>query len=134
MLPYITAYGFTAIVFFGLDFIWLSTMGSSFYKDRLGDLMLAQPNLPVAGVFYLVYVGGVVFLAITPALAQNNWTYALIAGAVLGLVAYGTYDFTNLATLKNWSVSMSLVDLAWGTGLTALSATAGYFGTKWLFP
>lgn len=134
MLPYIAAYGFTALVFFALDFVWLSTMGATFYKARMGDLMLAQPNLAVAGLFYLVYVGGIVFLAIAPALSQSSWTYALIAGAVLGLVAYGTYDFTNLATLKNWSVSMSLVDLAWGTGLTALAASAGYFATKWLFP
>ena len=134
MLPYATACGFTALVFFGLDFIWLSAMGGTFYKDRMGEMMLAQPNLAVAGVFYLLYIGGAVFLAVVPALNQSNWAHALIAGAVLGLVAYGTYDFTNLATLKNWSVSMSLVDLAWCTALTALSATAGYFGTKWLFP
>lgn len=131
---YLTAYGFSAAVFLGLDFVWLSTMGGSFYKDRLGSLLLEQPNLAIAGVFYLVYVVGVVMLAVIPALNGGSWWNAALAGAVLGLVAYGTYDITNLSTLKGWSLSVSLVDMAWGTFVSAVAASAGYLGTKWLFP
>ena len=134
MIQYLVAYGFSAAVFLALDLVWLSTMGGTFYKDRIGGLLLAQPNLIIAGVFYLVYVGGIVFLAVAPALHGGNWVNALLAGAVLGLVAYGTYDITNLSTLKNWSLSVSLVDMAWGTTVSAIAATAGYLGTKWVLP
>lgn len=122
----IIAYISTAVVFFAIDFVWLSKMTGLFYRARMGDMLLAQPNFAVAGAFYLIYVVGIVYLAVLPALNSGNWSTALISGTILGLVAYGTYDMTNLATLKNWSVSLSLVDMAWGTFLTAVSATAGY--------
>lgn len=123
---FIIAYVSTALVFFAIDFVWLSKMTGLFYRARMGDMLLAQPNFAVAGAFYLIYVAGIVYLAVLPALNSGNWYTALISGAVLGLVAYGTYDMTNLATLKNWSLSLSIVDMAWGTFLTAVSATAGY--------
>lgn len=122
----VIAYISTAFVFFAIDFVWLSKMTGLFYRARMGDMLLAQPNFAVAGAFYLIYVAGIVYLAVLPALTSGNWSTALISGAVLGLVAYGTYDMTNLATLKNWSLSLSIVDIAWGTFLTAVSATAGY--------
>ncbi|MBZ8131924.1 DUF2177 family protein [Afifella sp. IM 167] len=128
----IVAYLSTAIVFFGLDFVWLSVMGGTFYRSALGEMMADKPNLPVAGVFYLVYVAGLVYFAVSPALASGSWTTALIAGAVLGFVAYGTYDITNLATLRNWPVSVTVVDLAWGTCVTGFSATMGYLITRWI--
>lgn len=133
MLKYIIAYAATAVVFFACDFIWLSAMGG-FYRERAAGLFLDKPNLAIAGLFYLVYVGGVVFLAVNPALASGNWSTALIAGLVLGLVAYGTYDLTNLSTLKNWPVSVSFIDLAWGTVLTGAAATGGFLVTRWLAP
>lgn len=123
---FIIAYVSTALVFFAIDFVWLSKMTGLFYRARMGNMLLAQPNFAVAGAFYLIYVAGIVYLAVLPALNSGNWYTALISGAVLGLVAYGTYDMTNLATLKNWSLSLSIVDMAWGTFLTAVSATAGY--------
>ena len=121
----------TAIVFFGLDFVWLSTISTSFYRSRIGALLLDQPNLGVAGLFYLVYVAGIVHFAVMPAVNGASWVTALVNGALLGLVAYGTYDMTNLATLKNWSVSVSVVDMIWGVALTATAATCGYFLTVW---
>lgn len=133
MLKSLIAYAATAVIFFACDFIWLSTMGS-FYRERAAGLFLDKPNLAVAGLFYLVYVGGVVILAVGPALSGGTWTSALLAGLVLGLVAYGTYDLTNLSTLKNWPLSISLVDLAWGTVLTGVAATGGYLITRWLAP
>lgn len=129
---YLTAYAATAVVFFGIDFVWLSTISTSFYRSRIGSLLLEQPNLSVAGLFYLVYVAGVVHFAVMPAVHGASWTTALVNGALLGLVAYGTYDMTNLATLKNWSAAVSVVDTIWGVSLTATAATLGFFVTTWI--
>ncbi|MDQ0326454.1 putative membrane protein [Rhodopseudomonas julia] len=128
----LTAYIATAVVFFGLDFVWLSQMGGTFYKDRLGDLMAAKPDLAVAGLFYLVYVFGIIYFAVWPAINGGGWTTALVAGAILGFIAYGTYDMTNLATLRDWPVSVSIVDICWGTFLTGFSALIGYLLTRWI--
>lgn len=129
-MTYVVAYIATAVVFLGLDAIWLSRIALGMYRAELGNLLLDKPNLPVAGAFYLLYVAGVVILAIVPALAEGGWIKALLMGAVLGLVAYGTYDITNLSTLKGWSTRLALIDIAWGTALTAVSATIGYWVVK----
>jgi len=121
----VIAYIATAVTFFALDFIWLSTMANGFYRDRLGGLLMDKPNLTVAGLFYLVYVGGIVYFAVLPAVAGGGWTLALVSGLILGLVAYGTYDFTNLSTINNWSWQVTVVDLAWGMALTAVAAVVG---------
>ncbi|WP_256477869.1 DUF2177 family protein [Aurantimonas marianensis] len=134
MIKYAVAYLATAVVFFVLDFIWLSTMSGGFYRRKIGDLLMDQPNFAVAGAFYVFYVVGIVYFAVLPALNAGSWPTALFSGALLGLVAYGTYDMTNLATLKGWSISMSVVDMAWGTVLTAIAASGGYFITSWLIP
>ena len=132
MLNFAIAYAGTALVFFGLDFVWLTNMASGFYRSRIGELLLAQPKLGVAGLFYLVYVAGLVHFAVLPAMRAGSWVTALMKGALLGLVAYGTYDMTNLSTLKNWSVSVTIVDLAWGVALSAVAATCGYLVTTWI--
>lgn len=130
MFVYAVAYLSTAAVFFGLDLLWLGKVATSFYRDQLGELMLERPNLAVAGVFYLLYVGGIVYFAIQPNLASGTVLNAFVSGAILGLIAYGTYDITNMATLKNWPVMMSLVDMAWGTVLTGTAAAAGLWMTQ----
>jgi uncharacterized membrane protein len=134
MPAFASAYIGSALAMLVLDIIWLTTMVPRVYKPALGDLLADPPNLWVAGVFYLLYLVGVVVFAVLPALGQQNWLMALGAGALLGLVAYGTYDFTNLSTLRNWPVGLSLIDVAWGTMLTAATATAGYFAASWLSP
>lgn len=126
MKTYLIGYLATAAVFFGLDFIWLGKVATSFYRSKIGELMLDQPNFAAAGLFYLVYVAGIVYFAVMPALNGGGLAAAVLAGAMLGLIAYGTYDMTNLATLKGWSVSMAAVDIAWGTFLTGLAAGAGF--------
>jgi uncharacterized membrane protein len=126
-MRYLVAYIVTAVVFLGLDALWLGRIALDLYRRELGDLLLDKPNLVVAGLFYLLFVGGIVILAIAPALNGGAWWNALLMGAVLGLVAYGTYDITNLSTLKNWSLTVTIADLAWGTALTAISATIGYW-------
>jgi len=125
-MPYVIAYISTAVVFFALDYLWLTRIAIGFYREQIGSLMLASPNFAAAGVFYLFYVVGVVYFAVMPAVSAGSLVTALINGALLGLLAYGTYDMTNLATLKGWSLQMSLVDMAWGAFLTATAAAAGY--------
>lgn len=118
------------MVFLGLDFIWLRVATKLLYKPEIGHLLLDKPNIAISVGFYLLYVIGIIVLVVMPAHNQGSWLKALGAGALFGLVAYGTYDMTNLATLKDWSITVSLIDMAWGTTVTALAATAGYFVLK----
>jgi len=131
-MTWITAYVATAVVFLAVDAVWLTVAMKSFYARQLGGLLREQPDLAVAGLFYLVYAGGIVFFAVAPALQAGSWRIALVYGGILGLLAYGTYDATNLATLKGWPVTVSVVDTLWGITLTAVSATAGYQLTRWI--
>ncbi len=130
MVNHLVAYASTAFVFFALDFVWLTKISTGIYRPRLGELLLDQPNLLIAGLFYLFYVGGIVYFAVAPALAGGGWSKALVAGLVLGFVAYGTYDLTNLSTLRGWPWSVTLIDLAWGTALTGTAAVSGFFITR----
>lgn len=126
MLGYAGAFVATAVVFLAIDMLWLTVVARSFYRDRLGDLLLEQPNLWAAAAFYLIYVAGITVLCIVPALQGGNLRTAIINGAVVGFIGYSTYDLTNLATLRGWPVGVALVDIAWGVCLTALSAGVGY--------
>lgn len=127
MLMYATAYAATAVAFFALDFIWLSTATPRLYQPLLGTLLAPQPSLMIAAAFYIFYVVGLVVFAVLPAANAGSWLMALGLGALLGLVAYGTYDITNLATLRDWPLAVSLIDLAWGTFVSASAAFAGYW-------
>jgi uncharacterized membrane protein len=129
-MTYVVAYVATTIAFLGLDFLWLGKIATGFYRSRIGELMLSQPNFVAAGIFYLFYIAGIVYFAVQPAMVSGSWTTAAVAGAILGFIAYGTYDMTNLATLKNWSPVVSAVDMAWGTVLTSFSAVVGYFAVQ----
>lgn len=122
----IKAYFGTLVAFLAIDAIWLGVLSRGLYNKWIGHLMRETPLWPAAGAFYLLYIAGIVFLAVQPALEAGSWRVALINGAVLGLIAYGTYDFTNYATLKEWPLAMVLVDLVWGTFLTGTAALAGY--------
>jgi uncharacterized membrane protein len=121
---YATAYVSTAVVFLVLDAIWLTTMADRLYRPAMGSIMLERFALAPAVAFYLIYVAGVVVFAVTPALQSGRWVTALGYGAMLGLMAYATYDLTNQATLKNWSWTVTIADLCWGTFVTAVSAAA----------
>jgi uncharacterized membrane protein len=123
----------SAATLFALDFAWLSFSANRVYKAYLGTLMADQPNLPVAAAFYLVYVVGVLALAILPAIERGSVVEALWRGALLGLVAYGTYDLTNLSTLNGWAWQVSAIDLAWGTSLTTVVSAVGFYVGGWLY-
>lgn len=130
-MRYLVAYIATTVVFLGLDAVWLSRIALDLYRREIGTLILDKPNLVIAGLFYLLFAVGLVVLAVVPALNAGSWVQALAFGAVLGLVAYGTYDITNLSTLKGWSLTVTMTDLAWGTALSGVSALAGYLVVTW---
>jgi len=126
-MQFLTSYLAALFAFLVIDFIWLKYVALSFYRSNIGHLMTDSPNLIVAGLFYLVYIIGVVILAVNPALDKGSWMTACLLGGLLGLIAYGTYDITNLATLKNWPPIVAIVDIVWGTVLTASVAIVSYF-------
>jgi len=132
MITYLIAFGVTLVAFTGIDFIWLSRMGDILYRPAMGDMVLDQFRPAPALIFYVIYAFGLVFFAVRPALASGEWTTALLNGAMMGLVAYATYDLTNQATLKNWSNLLTFGDLTWGTVLSGVSATIAYQVTSML--
>lgn len=129
-------YAITTAVFFAMDFVWLSTATSRVYQPYLGTapdgLLSAKPNLPVAAVFYLFYVVGILALAVIPGLREGALMGAVWRGALFGLLAYATYDLTNLATIEGWAWQVSVIDMIWGTVLNATVAAAGFFAGRWL--
>lgn len=126
----LAAYLATLLAFVLLDALWLGLMMGPTYRAQLGSLLLEQP-LPVPAVlFYLLYVLGCVSFAVLPALRQGGWRRAARLGALLGLVAYGTYDLSNWATLQGWPASLALMDMAWGVLVSALACTCGYGCTQ----
>ena len=125
-MRYVWAYASAGIVFLCADFVWLGYVARGFYRNNLGSLLLERPMMAPAIIFYALYVAGIVFFAVTPALRDQSWKIALSYGAALGCIAYATYDLSNLATLRNWSVAVTVVDLTWGTLVTALAATIAY--------
>ena len=126
MLQYAVAYAATALSFVAIDYVWLNYAAANFYRPRLGAILLETPNIGIAALFYLLYCGVTVVLAVIPAANSSNMWMAFGFGALLGLAAYGTYDITNLATIRGWSVTVTLVDIVWGMLLTGVSATIGY--------
>jgi len=125
-MTYLASYAAALVVFVISDMIWLGTMVSRFYRPILEEVLLPTVNLPVAIVFYLLYPLGLVIFAITPALKAGSTTTALLYGALFGFFTYATYDLSNFATLRNWTMQLTIVDIAWGTILGAITASVGY--------
>ncbi len=120
------AYVASAVAFFVADFVWLSFATPRFYRPQLGNLLAESPNLPVAALFYLVYVVGIVLLVVYPSAAARSLPMAIGLAALLGLVAYGTYDITNLSTIRGWPLAISLIDMTWGVCATVIGTLAGF--------
>lgn len=125
-------FALTMVAFLAVDAIWLTTATPRLYRPALAPLLADKPNLAAAGVFYVIYVIGVLALAVIPGVQAGSLGEALWRGAALGLVAYATYDLTNLATLRDWPLHLTLIDLVWGTAVTTATALAGYYAATWL--
>lgn len=130
MKDYLIAYVVTAVAFLAIDSVWLSNMANVFYRPVMGDMLAPGFRLAPAVVFYVIFVFGLVFFAVKPGLLAGSGTVTLVQGALLGFVAYATYDLTNQATLKNWSWTLTIADVVWGTVLSAASAYIGYWVTS----
>jgi uncharacterized membrane protein len=128
-MRYAVAYIATMVVFLGMDFTFL-ILANPTYKQEIGPLLLTTLNIPASVLFYVTYLFGIVLFVIAPALKEGRWQRVLMMGAAFGLVAYATYDLTNLATLKGFSVKITMIDLVWGMVVTGTASTAGYLAAK----
>jgi len=124
--PYLVAWIGVAVAFAILDLIWLGYIARDFYANAMGDLRADSFRISPAIAFYIVMVTGTVIFAVRPALGAESWTTATMLGAAFGFFCYATYDLTNLATTRDWPTFLAIVDMVWGTLLTATAATAGY--------
>lgn len=121
-MKFIAAYAVMALTFLAIDIVWLGYVARSLYKEHLGPLMVENIDLGAATGFYLLYVLGVVVFVVMPALHSGGWQRAVMMGALFGLVAYATFDLTNLAVMKGYPATIAFIDMAWGAVLTATSA------------
>jgi len=127
---FIKLYLITLPIFFGIDIVWLTLIAKNFYNKHLDYLMTPNVNWGAALLFYLLFIGGLVVFVISPALEKNSWTQALFLGILFGLMTYATYDLTNLATVKNWPLLVTVVDLLWGMTVSASVSVASFFIAK----
>ena len=114
-------------VFFAIDMAWLVLVAKKFYQQQIGFLMKPDINWYAAILFYLLFITGLVVFVISPAVEKHSWVHAILFGALFGLITYATYDLTNLATMKDWPLLVTFVDLIWGTVLAASISGITYF-------
>lgn len=131
-LQVVSLYGLTSLVFFGIDLVWLGVVARGFYGNHLGHLMRETPMWPAALAFYGIYIAGILVFAVLPSLEAGSLVRAIGLGAFFGLVAYATFDLTSLALFRDFPVVVVVVDLVWGSVLTATVAAAGYGLGRWL--
>ena len=130
MTKHLSACLASLLVMVTLDLLWIGVIAKPLYQQGIGHLMAAQPNVGVAVLFYVVYAVGLTVFVVLPQRASAGWVHTASQGALFGFFAYATYDLTNLATLKDWPVGLSLLDMAWGSGVSAVSAVAGRVAVK----
>ena len=131
-MRYAVAYAATLVALLVLDFAWLGTIGGSLFKRTLGDVLSPDMSLGTGLVFYLIYVLGILYFALLPGLDAASWSVALTRGMLFGFFAYMTYDLTNLATLRNYTPTLAIVDMTWGTVVTGAASTIGLFITDFV--
>jgi uncharacterized membrane protein len=131
-MKYVYLYILTFIVFLAIDFVWLNWIAKNLYSEKIGHLLAENPNLIAAGVFYLLFVAASLVLAVLPGYEAQSLTKTIMLGAIFGMITYATYDLTNLATLKDWPLSVTIIDIIWGTSLSTATAVAGYYIANFL--
>jgi uncharacterized membrane protein len=130
MMTYVTGYLAALLTFFLADMAWLGTMAPRFYRPTLGDIAISGVNLAPAMVFYALYPVGLLIFATSPSLKSGSITTAVVYGALFGFFTYATYDLTNYATLRNWTLHLTLVDVAWGTILAAITSAVTFWAVS----
>jgi uncharacterized membrane protein len=129
---YLKLYFATLIAFFAMDMVWLGLVARTFYRQYLGFLMAPSPNWLAVVIFYLLFIAGILVFVVLPGLKDNSLKTTLLRAALFGLITYATYDLTNFATLKDWPVLVTVVDMIWGTVLSVLVSYVGFMAGKWL--
>ena len=129
---YVKLYFCTFIAFFAIDMVWLGLVAREFYQKQLGHLLRPDPNWTAAIVFYLLFVAGLLIFVVVPSLQAGSAKKVLILGALFGLITYATYDLTNLATVKDWPLIVTAVDMLWGGILATAVSYLGFLAGKWL--
>ena len=132
MAYHIKLYFATLIAFFAIDMVWLGLVAPTFYRKYLGFLMAPSPNWLAAISFYLLFIVGILVFVVAPGLEDNSLKTTLVRAALFGLITYATYDLTNLATVKDWPVIVTIVDMAWGTVLSVAVSFVSFMAGKWL--
>jgi uncharacterized membrane protein len=132
MAYYLKLYLVTLVAFLAIDMVWLGVVARTLYRKHLGFLMAPSPNWLAAILFYLLFIVGILVFAVVPGLEDNSLKTTLLRAALFGLVTYATYDLTNLATVKDWPVLITVVDLAWGTVLSVAVSFVSVMAGKWL--
>ncbi len=133
MLKLLSSYAIATVFFFAIDMLWLGVIAKKLYREKLGFILSDEVNWTAALVFYFIYIAGILFFAVYPALRDFSWQTALLNGAVLGFLCYATYDLTNMATIAKWPLQIVLIDIVWGTVLTGSVSILTYLAaTKWL--
>ena len=131
MIYYLKLYLASLVVFFAVDMVWLGLVASSFYKNQLGYLMAPTVNWLAAIIFYLLFILGILVFVLLPGIKENSLQNTILRAVLFGLITYATYDLTNLATVKQWPLIVTLVDLAWGMVLSTIVSSAGFYMAKW---
>jgi uncharacterized membrane protein len=134
MNRYLAGYVAAAAVLVALDMLWLGVIAKATYQQAIGHLMADKPDIAAAVAFYVLYAAGLVVFVLAPQADQPAWSQTLLRGALFGFFAYATYDLSNLATLKGWPLSLTLIDLVWGSALSAAAAGAGKAAMNWAAP
>lgn len=129
---FLKLYLLTAVVFFAIDLVWLGVVAANFYQRHLGGLLAEQVRWVPAILFYLIFIAGLLVFAVQPGLSAGSLGRAAVLGAFLGFMAYATFDLTCLALFKNFPVVVVVVDMIWGSCLTAVVSSAGYGIGRWL--
>ncbi|MFZ4522366.1 MAG: DUF2177 family protein [Bacteroidales bacterium] len=132
MFYYLKLYFATLGVFFAIDMFWLGVISRAFYKKQLGFLMAPEINWYAALIFYFLFIFGILVFVVLPGIKENALPMMLVKAALFGLITYATYDLTNLATVKDWPLIITIVDLVWGMVLTTLVSLAGFFIGRWM--
>ena len=133
MMTFLKLYGISFIVFFAIDMLLLGIIAKDLYQKQIGHLLKTDVNWVAAIVFYLLFIGGLVYFVLMPNAEAGNLGKVLLAGALFGFITYATYDLTNLATLKDWPIQITIIDLAWGTFLGASTSSVTYLLYQLIF-
>jgi uncharacterized membrane protein len=129
---YLKLYALTIPVFFIVDILWLGVIAKGFYRKNLKSILSPDVNWAAAVTFYLVYIAGILFFAVRPAVNNSSLGQAAVLGALFGFFTYATYDLTNMATIKDWPLIIVVVDIIWGVCLCTLVSCSSFMISKWI--